>query len=202
MYRDVHLNKVKASGLKPSSLSLDGDFFRISGNPEVKGDLNALYEHVVVTTEVRTVAKIFGREIKQSVPVVRSDWRPKGAAPFSIKVEVRGTARVSFRGSGSLKDHRLYIDTRAEYVKVTDVQLPSDDLIYKVVKELVAVGRAFPNEGFNKPIKDGLTRGFDIDPFRSLSPERRAELDQFRVKNVRVDSSNREVKVTADLTLR
>jgi hypothetical protein len=201
IYRDVQLNKVKAVDLKPSSLSLQGDVFRVEGTPTVTGDLNALYEHVVITTEVRTVAKVFGREVKQSVPVVKSDWRPKGAAPFAIKVEVRGTARVSVTGNGALKDHRLHLETRADHVKIVDVRLHSDDLLYKIVKELVGVvGKAFPNEGLNKPIKDGLTRGFDIDPFQNMAPKDREQFGQLAVKNVAVNSTDSEVKVTADLT--
>src|SRR5262249_46206245 len=151
-----------------------------AGRPEVVGNVKALYEHVVIRMELRTVAKVFGKEIKTNVPVHHSDWRPKGDAPFSIAAEVRGTAKGSFSGSGAMRDQRLRIETRADYVKITDVRLQSDDLLYKIVREVVGiVGQAYPNEGFNKPIKDALTRSFDVDPFRNLKPEELADLDQF-----------------------
>jgi hypothetical protein len=203
IYRDVQLNDITAADLKPSSLTLDGGVFRVAGTPTVKGNLNAQYEHVVVTTEVRTIGKIWGREVKQSVPVTKSEWRPKGAAPFTIKLEVRGTCKVSFTGKGPLKDQHLRLETQADYVRITNVELKTDDLVYKAVKELVGVvGKALPNEGLNKPIKDALTQSFDVDPFKSLSQKERDQLGQFEVKKVTTQTTDSEVTVSADLAAR
>lgn len=200
IYRDLTLGKVKATGLTPASLTLDGNVFRISGTPTVTGELNALYEHVVVTTTIKTIGKIGNREIKQAVPVVTSDWRSKGAAPFSITADVSGTCAVSFVTGDTLKDLRLRLDTKADNVQIKDIKLTTDDVVYKAAKELIGVaGKVFPNEGVNKPIKDGLTRRFDIDPFAHLPAKDRDRLGQFKAKDVAVRTTDSEVKVTAVL---
>lgn len=203
IYRDVQLNHLTAVDLKPSSLTFDAGTFGFAGTPVVKGDLNALYEHVVITTEVKTVAKVGGIEVKQSVPVKKSDWRPKGAAPFTIKLDVQGTCKVSFKGDGLLKDQQLHLDTRADYVRISGVELKSDDPLYKIVKEVIGVvGKAFPNEGLNKPIKEGLTRSFDIDLFKNLSQKDRAQLGPFGAKNATISSTDTDVRVSGDLVTR
>jgi hypothetical protein len=200
IYRDLRLSKVKATGLKPASLALDGNVFRFAGTPTVTGELNALYEHVVITTEVRTVGKVAGREIKQSVPVSRSDWRPKGAAPFSITADVRGTCAVSFAAGDTLKDLRVRLDTKADFVQIKDVKLTTDDVVYKAAKELIGIaGKAFPNEGVNKPIKDALTCRLDIDPFKDSPAKDRDRLGRYKVKDVAVRTTEGEVRVTAIL---
>jgi hypothetical protein len=202
-YHDVQLNKVKVKDVRPSSLRLEGDVFHVAGTPTVTGELNALYEHVVIKTEVKTVGKFLGREIKVGVPVVKRDWRPMGAAPFDIRVEVRGTAKLSFGGVGTLKDGRVHVETRADHVKITDVRLRTDNRLYRFVKDLVVlVGKAFPNEGLNKPIKNALTRDFDIDPFQGLAAKDRDQLGTFMVKNVTIATTDSDVKVSADLILR
>ena len=200
LYHDIRLSDLKAVDLKPSSLTLDGGEFYLAGSPTVAGALNAKYQHVVVTTQITTV-KVFGREVKTSTPVVKRDWRPKAPAPFRIKVDVRGTCKLTLPGDGPLKDRRLHVETKAEYVRIASVRIDSDDPAYKIIGEVVGVvGQAFPNEGLNKPIKDGLTRGFDIDPFKDMPAADRDRLGQFRVKNVVVRTTETEVQITADLT--
>jgi hypothetical protein len=202
IYRDVKLDEIKASELKPSSLTLEDDVFRISGSPVVSGKITGLYEHVVVTTEVKTIAKIFGREIKQAVPVVKSDWRHKDLAAFSIKVDLNGNARVAFSKGTALADQRIRIATSADRVRIADIDLKTDELIVKVAREVIGtIGKAFPNEAFNKPIKDSLARTIEIDPFRDMPAKELQKLKRYDVKDVQVKTANDEVTATAVLTL-
>ena len=203
IYRDVQLNKLKATGLKPKVLKFEDGVFRVEGTPEVTGDLNSLYNHVVIKMETRTVSKVLGREIKMDVPVEHSEWRPKGAAPFSVKADVRGTCKISFTAADRLDTVRLRLNTQADFVRITDVRLQSDEPLYNVLKELVAVvGRAFPNDGINKPIKDAMTRQIDIDVFQGLAAADRQQLEGLRAKDIVVTTTKDEVKVTATLIKR
>lgn len=186
IYRDVQLNKLKAVDLKPSSLTLEKDVIAVAGTPAVTGELNAKYEHVVIEPKLP--------------PVIKSDWRPKGATPFEIKVEVRGTCKASFTGGDVVRDCRLRLETRADFVKITDVKVQTDDLLLTIVKESVAVvGKAFPNEGLNKKIKDELTRTVDTDPFAGLDAKDLEPLGRYKVKGVTVNTDAVQVTVTAAL---
>src|SRR5205085_1930959 len=113
IYRDVQLNKLKAVGLKPDSLTIEDGRFNFTGTPRVSGVLNVLYEHIVVTTEVRTIAKVFGKEIKQAVPVVHRDWRPKPEAPFTVRIEVAGTCTVTVTDGQTLNGARICLQSQA-----------------------------------------------------------------------------------------
>jgi hypothetical protein len=203
IYRDVELNKVKATGLKPSSLSFKEGKLYVEGAPSVKGELNCLYEHVVIKSEVRTIGVILGREIKQAVPVVHRDWRPKGPAPLTIKVEIRGTCEPSFPDAESLDKQRIQIKTQADFVKITSVDITTDDGLVRLITGVVAaVGKAFPNEGFNKPIKDALTRQIDIDPWKDLPDDQKMSLQGLKVKDAKLTSTETEVIVSAVLIKR
>jgi hypothetical protein len=189
IYHDVELNKVKAAGVKPASLALDKNVFTVAGTPTVNGDLNCKYEHIVVKPGLP--------------PKVERDWRPKGATPFEIKIEVRGKCEVSFTGGDVLKDGRLRLETKADLVRITSVKLDTGDLALKALEAVIGVvGREFPNELLNKPIKDGLTRKFEVDPFRTVPAKDREGLDRYKVKDVKVDAAADKVTVTAALTPR
>lgn len=199
IYRDVRLSNLKAVGLTPTSLSFDNGVFHVAGNPAVKGELNAIYLHVVVNMVEKEV-EILGQKAKVKVPQQTSGWRPRPPTPFEVKAEVRGTCKVSFPGGGVLAEQRLHLETQAEYVRITEVKVTTDDVFLKIVEGVLgAVGGAFPNEGLNKPIKDALTRSVDLDPFQSLSKQDRDGLKKYKVRNVAVDTTDAQVKITADL---
>lgn len=50
IYHDVQLNKVRAASLKPTTIRLADGKLQLAGEPLVSGELNALYEHIVITT--------------------------------------------------------------------------------------------------------------------------------------------------------
>jgi hypothetical protein len=202
IYRDVKLTDLKVGQIKPR-LSIDHEAIQVVGTPRLTGKLDALYEHVVVTTEVKTIAKVLGREVKQSVPVVHSDWRPKGAMPFTIDAQVSGTCVASFPTAKSLDDQRIRLDTRATQVKITDIHIETNDpLVQAVVQLLAVVGRAFPNEGLNAPIRDALTRRIEIDPFNGFNKDQRKQFKAYRVKSVTIKTTPDEVRVVAVLANR
>lgn len=132
------------------------------------------------------------------MPVKRSDWRPKGPTPFTIKVELAGTATFSLTEGDSVDKQRLRITSKVDIVRITEVKLDTNDAGLKLLANIVGVvGKALPNEGFNKPIQTALTREFDVELFQNLSVEDRSQLQSVKLKDVLFETQPDEVRITA-----
>lgn len=178
-----------------AQLNLDSAGFTFKLAPEIVFDLNALYEHVEVKSEVRTIGRILGREIKQAVPVVYRQWKPRGAAPVSIKLEIGGKARLNAIGGPSLADKRIRLEMSYEEVRVTSVEVQKGDALMALARDLLAVGGAIKNEGWNVAIRNALPKTIDIDPFAGVSPDAMRWIKRIRIDDVFIGCGKDNVEV-------
>jgi hypothetical protein len=72
-----------------------------------------------------------------------------------------------------------------------------------IVKEVIgAVGKAFPNEGFNRAIKDAMARTISIDPFPGLSQIDSTHIPSYKLMRTSSRSAAEEVTIRAILVIR
>jgi hypothetical protein len=201
IYRDVALKKLTLSILKKTKLGFEGQSLSVAAVPRIAGEIDLKYEHVTITTEVRTVATIFGREIKSSVPVVHREWRARAPIPFSLDVDVTGRVTPSIDAGKSLNDLRLQLAVATDRVRIARLDLQADDPLLALAAQIVGtVGKAIANEGFNKAIKDQFARTFSIDPFRQMTNNQRDGLAKSKASEVSLKIDERNVVIAAKLT--
>jgi hypothetical protein len=139
-------------------------------HPTLAGQLERLYEHVVVDFPIETVAKVdiplVGfREIKTSVPRKRSDWRPDNPSPFMLRATIPGTVEVTEAGGETLASTRIVLVLKTEPAPIDDVRLERFPVIQELVPllktgisgiKLPAIRREVVIEPFSQPSAGGL----------------------------------------------
>ena len=170
IWRDLQFRKMELTNLVPDLAFDKPGTLAFVMHPKLTGQLERLYEHVVIDFPIETVAKvdlplIGSREIKTSVPRNRSDWRPDNPAPFMLTATIPGTVEVTECGGETLATTRIALALKTEPASIDDIRLEKLPVIQELAPllktgisgfKLPAIHREVVLQPFSHPSAEGL----------------------------------------------
>jgi hypothetical protein len=176
------------------SLTFAGDTAMFDAKAHVDGELDGRNKYRAVKWEIRTVAKVFGREIKTKVPVYEEHWTGlEKLSGFSGALSGRGQCRLLTTGGGPLNALRLKAEVKCDQLHLDDLHI-NNDVLNVVVQGI----RALFGGEIDAKIREGLSRTVDLpDPFAHASAEGRAWLARFTLDSIAIDADGSDLVITA-----
>lgn len=173
IYQDIRFTGGKVTGHRPT-LRVKDQQFVFNVTPTISANLYLKYEHVWAATEVRTIAVVdipfLGRKrIKQAVPVVKREWRPRGPLPNSMTGNIQGVARVGLTEGESLSKQSIRSDIECESFQIANLKLNTGDALGGIASDIIRIGAAAGP--WNKTIRGLLSRRIEI-PLTAIIAEK------------------------------